>query len=458
MKGVRLAIPIFVIVVLGAAIADRGVVMANAISQVDELQSQVVHDEQSGLSHRHASSLVASLATEQHALALPILSPKWWITPAPHEVPKLQNTLEVAWNTSLGNARSKANQQIIALQHLWDENPTIMNDLLDVPKTSSWTEEMDSAKTPHAIDEYALQWQDKVASLTNTVSAAKTVLQVGLPKILSEAMILRATAHTDNLQSDHVGTLADQLKSDMAAGTNTLPTATQLEVVELQLTTTIALNNSLFTVDRNALWTLDQAEAEQIPGSTQESSRYSTLHAQYISATTTAQLQSLRSQYTSFDKSVESNLAAHACGHQGLPSGKVITVSLSLQEMVFYDNGCAVRATPVTTGRKYLRTPVGTYHIYNKITPYDFISMWPPGSPFWYPSTWVNWVMGFANGQVPASEGYYIHDAGWEPPMAFGPGGQNGPTASHGCVQTPTSTMQWAFSWTPVGTPVIVTQ
>ena len=56
-----------------------------------------------------------------------------------------------------------------------------------------------------------------------------------------------------------------------------------------------------------------------------------------------------------------------------------------------------------------------------------------------------------------AGGGYFIHDAPWESTGSYGPGGENNqPAASHGCVHTPTPVMQWAYSWTPVGTPVVI--
>jgi lipoprotein-anchoring transpeptidase ErfK/SrfK len=79
------------------------------------------------------------------------------------------------------------------------------------------------------------------------------------------------------------------------------------------------------------------------------------------------------------------------------------------------------------------------------------VSPWPKGSPFWYPTGTVTWVMEFDVG------GYFLHDASWEPPSMFGPGSENTYVASHGCVHIPTPVMRWAYQWTPIGTPVIIT-
>jgi lipoprotein-anchoring transpeptidase ErfK/SrfK len=54
--------------------------------------------------------------------------------------------------------------------------------------------------------------------------------------------------------------------------------------------------------------------------------------------------------------------------------------------------------------------------------------------------------------------GYFLHDASWEPSSMYGPGSENSYVASHGCVHIPTPVMRWAYGWTPIGTPVIITQ
>ncbi|MCL4544731.1 MAG: L,D-transpeptidase, partial [Chloroflexi bacterium] len=83
-------------------------------------------------------------------------------------------------------------------------------------------------------------------------------------------------------------------------------------------------------------------------------------------------------------------------------------------------------------------------------SPYVFISPWPKSSPFWYPRSKVKWVMHFH------SEGYFIHDAPWEPNSVYGPGSENGPDASHGCVQVPHTAMKFLYTWTPNGTTVVI--
>lgn len=138
-----------------------------------------------------------------------------------------------------------------------------------------------------------------------------------------------------------------------------------------------------------------------------------------------------------------------------LLSNKRIAVLLSQQRLVAYEGDKPVLDTLVTTGGPELPTPLGTFHILQKFSPFTFKSPWPKGSPFWYADSPTNYAMLFE------SSGYFIHDAPWR--SWFGPGsnatagqpGGNG-TGTHGCVNVPLGIQAKLFSWTDVGTPVIV--
>ena len=142
--------------------------------------------------------------------------------------------------------------------------------------------------------------------------------------------------------------------------------------------------------------------------------QYQTLDQDYLSGTTFDQLTAVQTALAAFQASVTAELDANQCGHD-VGSGKVITLNLTLQEGVFYDNGCVVKATPITTGRPGLRTPTGDFRVFYKTSPFTMVSPWPLGSPDWYPTTVVQWVLEFA-------DGYFLHDAYWENQNAFGPG------------------------------------
>jgi L,D-transpeptidase-like protein len=134
--------------------------------------------------------------------------------------------------------------------------------------------------------------------------------------------------------------------------------------------------------------------------------------------------------------------------------GQVMLVSLSRQWLWAFDNGALAYATPVTTGRPDLPTPTGIFSISQKIAGTWFISPWPVGSPYYYPSVWVNYAMLFLSG------GYFIHDAPWR--HYFGPG-TNVPhtnpdgtqeTGSHGCVEVSASAGAWLYDWAGYGATV----
>ena len=125
-----------------------------------------------------------------------------------------------------------------------------------------------------------------------------------------------------------------------------------------------------------------------------------------------------------------------------------IVVRLGEQSLTLYKDGAVVLKTPVTTGRPALPTPVGSYDVAWRRTPYTFISPWPEGSPYWYAPAHVRWAMFFYDND-------FLHDSG-EPTSAYGRGSNFGPWASHGCVHVPYSVMQVLFTTVPDHTPVIV--
>lgn len=127
--------------------------------------------------------------------------------------------------------------------------------------------------------------------------------------------------------------------------------------------------------------------------------------------------------------------------------GKVIVISLSRQLLTAYQDGTPVLTTYVATGRPALPTPPGVFHIFAKFSPFEFISPWPYGSPYWYPSSWTSYAMEFIGG------GYFIHDAPWR--SWYGPGA-NLYNGTHGCVNVPLSPMSFLYRWAPIGTTVIV--
>ncbi len=129
-------------------------------------------------------------------------------------------------------------------------------------------------------------------------------------------------------------------------------------------------------------------------------------------------------------------------------TAKLIDVDLSTQQLVATACGATYLATPITSGRRSLPTPTGTFSIYLKETDTYFYSPWPQGDPNYYPPMFVAYAMEFLDG------GFFLHTDPDEPASAFGLGSQNGPYASHGCVHVPMTAMVSLFAWAGPGTAV----
>ena len=132
--------------------------------------------------------------------------------------------------------------------------------------------------------------------------------------------------------------------------------------------------------------------------------------------------------------------------------GSHIVVSLTKEPLYAYNGDKLVMNTLVTTGNPALPTPTGHFTIFAKFHPFEFISPWPQGSPYYYPPSWTSYAMEFQ------SEGYFIHDAPWR--TVYGPG-SNGPGTpgtnyggTHGCVNVPYKPARFLFYWASIGTPV----
>jgi hypothetical protein len=129
---------------------------------------------------------------------------------------------------------------------------------------------------------------------------------------------------------------------------------------------------------------------------------------------------------------------------------RLIIVSVQGQQLIGYDHGRVVVDTLVTTGRPALPTDIGAMRVWRKDSPWTMQSPWPKGSPNWYPDTQVQMVVWFTK------NGEGLHDASWQPPGTYGPGSQNGPYASHGCIHVPPTAEPILFNWATIGTPVVV--
>lgn len=135
-------------------------------------------------------------------------------------------------------------------------------------------------------------------------------------------------------------------------------------------------------------------------------------------------------------------------------AGRVIIVDLAQQHLYAYENGQEVFDTPVLTGQAALPTPLGTYHIFKKLSPTTFHSPFSRHSRFWYPPTHINYALQFRE------PGYFLHDSWWHTVYGAGTNGRHydpqygWQQGSHGCVSMPIDAASWLYHWAPVGTTV----
>jgi lipoprotein-anchoring transpeptidase ErfK/SrfK len=455
----RYLIPLLLIV----CVAAGGAVTAHAASDrqrtfsdaAASLRAQWDRDQAAGVPAASLAPLRTELAGRRPTTAW--WSPGWIQDDGRTLIESLTDRTESAWNAALDAQRARA-ESVIARWAGFDTEQSAWLTADAAAEAAQWPHRLIAAPTPAAIAAMVTSWTAFLAQQQTAIVvaqqdklAAELQSDGGPVAVLEVARHLVALAASANLDAGNVAALAAQLRREM--GTNnsrTLAAGEQLLTAVTALQSLVNLNNLVSGQMLPLLHSVDQAAAEATPGAAGLAAREPVLEAQLHAARTADQLNATAQAVVALNGQVAAELAAHRCGH-AVGRGKVITISLSLQEMVFYQDGCVVNATPVSTGRPQLRTPTGTFSIFYKRTPFTFVSPWPRSSPFYYFPSPVSWVMEFA------SEGYFIHDAPWEAASAYGPGSENNlSAASHGCVHTPTAVMRWAFGWTPIGTAVVI--
>jgi LysM repeat protein len=114
--------------------------------------------------------------------------------------------------------------------------------------------------------------------------------------------------------------------------------------------------------------------------------------------------------------------------------GKWIDIDLSSQTLRAYQGNTVVRSMIVSTGIARYPTPTGRFAVYSK---YASIAMSGPG--YYLPG-------------VPHSmffyKGYAIHGTYWH--------NNFGTPMSHGCINLTRADAAWLYSWTPMGTAVVI--
>jgi len=145
--------------------------------------------------------------------------------------------------------------------------------------------------------------------------------------------------------------------------------------------------------------------------------------------------------------------------HYNLHHSQVLMISMVEQALRLYQDGKLVASFHVTTGRVERPALPGIWTVQNRQSPTEFKSTDPPGSPFWYPPTHINYAILYHWG------GFFVHDAWWR--VNYGPGTQfphydtggdetfsgNG---SHGCINMQEDQAAWVYNHTDWNTIIAV--
>jgi hypothetical protein len=145
--------------------------------------------------------------------------------------------------------------------------------------------------------------------------------------------------------------------------------------------------------------------------------------------------------------------------YPSLQHGVVLMISEVEQALRFYKDGKLIRSFLVTTGRVERPALPGVWTVQDRKSPDEFQSTDPPGSPYWYPPTPIQYAILYHWG------GFFVHDAWWR--VNFGPGTQfphydvggdesfagNG---SHGCVNMQSDDAAWVFANTDWNTQIAI--
>jgi lipoprotein-anchoring transpeptidase ErfK/SrfK len=154
---------------------------------------------------------------------------------------------------------------------------------------------------------------------------------------------------------------------------------------------------------------------------------------------------------------------AHATDQQlmnyyNLQHSKVIVVSFIEEALRVYDHGKLVRSFLITAGRPELPPVPGLWSPMWRLTNTTFKAPYPPGSPYWYPDTPINYAIMYHTG------GYFLHDSWWR--NDYGPGTQfyhldssgnvSANYGTHGCVNMPPAQAQWVYDNTDYTTQILM--
>jgi lipoprotein-anchoring transpeptidase ErfK/SrfK len=378
--------------------------------------------------------------------------PLWWLDDGSGFITSMHHDTTKVWTSAMAVARSRAEGAMTA----WSDMELQVGAYVpaaDAKAASGWEAQLEAAATPGALDALATSWTGAVAVAGKAATLDEVTVATGgyggVAALVVAADQRVSVARGDNLDTAALRSLIATLTAGNGDAAATVAAIKSLEADIGSLNALIVLDGRVAGELRTLSARVVLATAHNAAGAATFAGQDSSLSAQVRAGGTAARLNSVAAQIVTVEDSVNAALTAVGCGHD-VPNGKVIDVDVTTQSAVYFDDGCIAGQSLVTTGRPGLRTPTGTFHIYAKYSPITLISPWPKSSQYYYSPEKASYAMEFLRG------GFFIHDAPWEPTSDFGPGSQNGVDASHGCVHIPTPTMAWLYTWSPIGTTVIV--
>lgn len=121
---------------------------------------------------------------------------------------------------------------------------------------------------------------------------------------------------------------------------------------------------------------------------------------------------------------------------------KSLDVNVTTHVMVARQGNQIVNTFLVTAGAPDTPTPIGTFHIWEKLPLQTMTGFNPNGTKYVQPN--VPWINYFDH------SGDAVHGNYWRPASVFG-----SVNTSHGCVGVQVADAEWIYNWAPIGTTVI---
>ncbi len=124
-----------------------------------------------------------------------------------------------------------------------------------------------------------------------------------------------------------------------------------------------------------------------------------------------------------------------------ITQGKYIDINIASQVMTLFENGSAINAYLISSGKRGMDTPKGSFQIHNKA-----LRPWSKAHSLYMPY----WMAITSDGK------YGIHELP-EWPGGYKEGANHlGIPVSHGCVRLGIGPAEYVYNWAEIGTPVII--